>query len=190
MVRRPRVRRAAVLTCAVVLVVLGGVGWAATRPGPVRFDTEGTEGSAWAYALAGAGQRPVFGLLGVTNHGDRPAVLRDARLTGPSDEVVDGGARVVQVLVRDAPAGEDYLGAAPDWPAEHFADDAVPLEGHVLAPGATVEVLYVVAVDVDGHWFWPRSELTYTSGGRRHRTSTSTGFLICPPEVRACERPG
>lgn len=156
--------------------------------GPVSFDSEdGAE--QYAFVRADKGQQVVFGVLGVTNHGSQPATLDAAALTGPDGEVLDDGARLTTVLARDAPDGVDFVGAAV-WPYEDYADGAKPIEGYELAPGATAELLYIVAVDEQGHWFWPRSEVTYYSNGKSYRDSTSTGFLICPPGVdRSCDVP-
>ncbi|MFJ9315653.1 hypothetical protein ACIRN4_15795 [Pimelobacter simplex] len=180
--------RLAVALVLCLLALLGACrGQAGATDGPVRFDAA-DDAEQFAYIKTLPGREVVFGALGVTNHGDRPATLVDARLTGPSDQVVDGGARLDRVLVRDASHGEDYVGAG-HWPNETYASDAVPLEDYELAPGATAELLYIVRVDEDGHWFWPRSAVTYTSNGRRYEDVTSTGFLVCPRDVDDCRRP-
>ncbi len=186
---RPRTLVSALLLMALAPVVLVA-GCGERGRGPVTFGSQ-VGADQWAFVLAeGDGERVVFGALGVTNTGEEPATLLDGALTGPDDEVVDGGARLDEVLVREVGEGEDYLGAAPTWPVEEYADDAVPIAGYELAPGATVEVLYVVEVEEEGTWFWPRSEVTYTSDGDRYRDATSTGFLICPPDSQgACDRP-
>ncbi|MFJ9315654.1 hypothetical protein ACIRN4_15800 [Pimelobacter simplex] len=178
------------LACCLVLIALLAAcsDRAGTAGGPVRFGAP-DDVDQWAFMRAGAGRQVVFGLLDLTNHGDRPATLARAELTGPAEEVVADGAHLAEVLVRDVEPEDDYLGAGP-WPYEHYGDDAVPLEGYELAPAATVELLFVLTVDEVGHWFWPRAEVRYTVDGTRFADRTSTGFLICPPEVQACERPG
>lgn len=185
---RPRLTRAVAVVALCLLALLGACSdGAGTAAGPVRFDApDGVD--QWAFMRAGAGHQVVFGMLGLTNHGDHPATLAGADLTGPSDQVVADGARVAEVLVRDVSADDDFVAAGP-WPYEHYGDDAVPLKGYELAPDATVEVLFVLTVDDVGHWYWPRAEVRYTVDGTRFADRTSTGFLICPPEVRDCERP-
>ncbi|GAA3667108.1 hypothetical protein GCM10022237_28850 [Nocardioides ginsengisoli] len=156
--------------------------------GPVSFDSK-DGGEQWAFVRAAKGQQVVFGALGVTNHGDEAATLTSAILTGPDDVVADEGARLATVLVRPVAAGADYVGAAV-WPFKRYAEGAAPLEGYKLAPHATAELLYIVNVKEQGHWFWPRSEVRYTSGGKRYHDSTSTGFLVCPPGLdRSCDPP-
>ncbi|UUW88418.1 hypothetical protein ABFU82_08025 [Nocardioides sp. WV_118_6] len=184
-----RLVRSVIVAALCLLALLGACSdRAATMAGPVRFDAP-DDVDQWAFMRADAGRQVVFGILGLTNHGDRPATLVGADLTGPSDEVVDDGARLTQVLVRDVSADDDYVAAGP-WPYEHYGDDAVPLEGYELAPAATVEVLFVLAVDEVGHWFWPRTEVHYTVDGLDLADRTSTGFLICPPGVdRSCDPP-
>ncbi|AIY17737.1 hypothetical protein GUY44_06855 [Pimelobacter simplex] len=186
---RPHLTRAVAVAALCLLALLGACSdRPGTAAGPVRFDApDGVD--QWAFMRAAAGHQVVFGMLGLTNHGDRPAVLARADLTGPSDEVVADGARVAEVLVRDVSADDDYVAAAP-WPYEHYGDGTVPLEGYELAPAATVEVLFVLTVDDVGHWYWPRTEVRYTIDGIGYTDRTSTGFLICPPGVeRSCDPP-
>lgn len=193
MQRPARARAAAVAAlCALALLAACSDHGATSGRGPVRFDSEdgADEGvSQWVGIHARAGQQVVFGMLGVTNHGDRTAALDGAALTGPGDEIVDDGVRLAKVLVRDASHGEDYVGAGI-WPFEHYPDDAVPIEGYELAPDATAELLYIVDVEDEGYWSWPRSEVTYTADGRSYRDATSTGFMVCPGDLAArCDAP-
>lgn len=155
--------------------------------GPIQF--EGADLDQMAYVLADEGDDVVFGALVIHNDGDKPASLVGARLTGPDEKVFDDGATISELKVRDVSDGRDLVGAA-QWPYEDYADDAADLKGYKLQPDATAELLFIVKVDEGGHWFWPKTELTYSIGDDKWRAETSTGFLICPmkPE-RQCNPP-
>ncbi len=170
-----------------LLAVLSGCSEPLSADGPIQF--EGAEFDQWAYVLADEGDTVVFGALVVRNEGDKPASLVEARLTGPEKKVFSDGATISEVKVRDVSNGEDLVGAA-QWPYEHYADGAVDLDGYELEPDASAELLFIVEIDKSGHWFWPKTELTYSIGDDEWAAKASTGFLICPMDPdRECNPP-
>lgn len=170
-----------------LLPVLSGCSGSLPTDGPVQFDGAGFE--QWAFSRADKGDQVVFGALTVTNEGDEPASFKEARLTGPDDAVIDDGATINEVRVREVGDGKDLVGAG-DWPYEDFANDSVDLAGFKLQPDETAELLFIVTVEKVGHWFWPNTELTYSIGDDKWEAKAKTGFLICPPSLdRDCEKP-
>lgn len=170
-----------------MLAVLSGCTGSLPTNGPIQF--EGADLEQLSYSHADKGERVVFGALTVTNDGDEPASLEDARLTGPDDTVVDDGATLTEVRAREVRDGRDLVGAGP-WPYESFADESVELKDFTLRPGVTVELLFIVTVEEVGHWFWPSTELTYSIGDLTWVARTRTGALICPPDLdRECDPP-
>ena len=167
--------------------VLSGCSESLPTSGPVQF--EGADLDQWSYVRADKGDTVVFGALLVRNDGKKTASLAEARLTGPGEKVYDEGATISEVKVRDVSGGQELVGAA-QWPFEHYADDAVDLDGFELKPGGSAELLFIVKVDEEGHWFWPTSELTYSVDGDKWEAKASTGFLICPSDRdRECDEP-
>lgn len=158
-----------------------------SRKGPVSFEADDQYAQA-AGMLADEGQTVVFGLLAVTNDGDRPATLDSAELAGPSSEVIDDGAEVLEVRVLDLTAGREVVAAAP-WPYEYYQRDSVPLDGYEIAPDGRAELLFVVHVEETGNWVWPQTQLTYQSEGETYTIRTNTGFLICPTTADQCDLP-
>lgn len=170
-----------------LLLILSGCTESLPTDGPVQFDAGNFD--QWAFTRADKGDKVVFGALTVTNDGDKPASLDEARLTGPDNEVIADGATIREVRVREIDDGDDLIGAG-DWPYEDYADDSVELSGFKLEPDQTAELLFIVTVDQVGHWFWPKTELTYSIGDDKWDAKTTTGFLVCPPDMnRDCDKP-
>ena len=155
--------------------------------GPVAFLADAQFEQAAGFT-ADQGKKVVFGALAIRNDGNDVATLDAARLTGPSEKVVDDGAKVVEVRALDVTGGKDLVGAGP-WPFEHYQRDSVPLKGYELGSKQEAELLFVVSIDKTGHWSWPETELTYTSDGEKYRIRISTGFFICPTSDGDCNKP-
>lgn len=170
-----------------LLPALAGCSESLPTDGPVQFD--GADLDQWSFSHANKGDQVVFGALTITNHGDKPASFKEARLTGPDGKVVDDGATVSEVRVRELDDGQDLVGAG-DWPYEDFAEESVELSDFTLQPDETAELLFIVTVEKVGNWFWPNTELTYSIGDDEWEAKAKTGVLICPPDLgRECNPP-
>jgi hypothetical protein len=151
--------------------------------GPVQFIAGETEVQA-ASVTATVDQLVVFGANVVRNRSDQPVVLDEAELTG---EVGELGAHVVAVRVMDpADNGNDLVGAAR-WPFENYRALSEPIDGYELGPRQLAAVLFIVKVERPGDWQWRTTQVEYTADGRRFRTRSGFGFMVCAPATRRCD---
>lgn len=62
------------------------------------------------------------------------------------------------------------------------------LRGFTLKPDRKrVEILFILRVLREGHWFWPKTKVTYSYKGDTKTLTVDNGLAICAPSTAACE---
>jgi hypothetical protein len=172
----------AAATFLVVTAAVCGDGGPPTD-GPLRM--QGADEKSVAYLRADFGRRVVYGYNIVTNRGKTDATLVSARLVGT---VSRRNAYVETVRMKPLPGNTGDTVGADVWPTTVLAPHSDrQLTSHVMHAGEAVELLFIVRVRQRGRWEWPRTELTYRSGGRLWRSVAASGFLVCVPATITCD---
>ncbi len=176
---RHRVRIALAVLLSLGLVVAGG--WVVydnflpPRHGSVSMGEEGNDGSTTTGISADVGDQWAFGLNTPSNKGKSPIRLVKAELL---PEATDSTVQIVAIRVDDImpPIG------ATEWPDEFAAPETTKeLNGFMLAPGATVSIVFVVEPTANGRTSWTKTRLTYVENGKTRVTVVNNGLAVCAP---------
>lgn len=194
MTLRPRPLAAA----AAVLLALAAGGCGGSAPdgapelgGPLQPNAQ--EGSTGSLLSMRPGRVFTEALVGVTNTGDRDAVLEAARplkIVGPVPPLsfyVAGPGRV-----KDTAGGTTFR-----FPPEFFNEQAIkPLKGYRLPPASQPAGKEGIVLVVTGtgrrqteNWMLGGYEVTYRVGSDRYRAIFPHGFVGCPKSCRQAPTP-
>lgn len=198
-----RTRRAAATGLAALALTAGGCGGSSPDDtprlgGPLQPDAQ--DGSTGSLLSMRPGRVFTEALVGVTNSGDRDAVLESARplkTVGPVPPLtfyVAGPGRV-----KDSAGGTTFR-----FPPEFFDERAIkPLRGYRLPPASEPAGKDGVVLVVTGtgrrqteNWMLGGYELSYRAGGDRYRAIFPHAFVGCPkscdqaPAPELAEPPG
>lgn len=154
--------------------------------GPVSF--QGAEIASLSGFPGAAGSRVIYGGSTVSNTSSRPAEGVAGRLIGDVDP---RDAEVVEVGLVDLgplPGAGDLFGAGPRQSRlfQRIWSKATPVEAAEIPAGHTANVIYVIKVHHEGHWYWPEAALDYQVDGTTYTASAVRGFVVCPPKSDDC----
>jgi hypothetical protein len=127
--------------------------------------------------LVRRGQRASFGLLGLSNHGSRPATLEAVRLldADPAFELV--GTLVVE------PDGTGSIGVVLGFPPADPGGRVVDVAGYVIQPARSaedfVQILVGATITKRGRHGARQIAVDYRVGGRPYRAVFDNSLWLC-----------